>query len=383
MFLGNNMELTKRVKMIYYEFFDDITLVFEVKIRAAAYTLMSGFTGFITSPRKLVRASAFAVSALVVFFLTFAPQGADSMPVSGTANANAAVMPDSAGAGIAKSAALTGFYYGDISASMLFTESNISDTPLPLAGSAGIEDTLMIETIVSPVSINEYEDETGVSSARDASSEIRVGPLSVGANTSVDSLAAPPPGALSSGSADPVPQDRAAWQESVDNFINLYEEISGDLNQDLSATDSGFDVDYMPGRLTERVFNASTGSYIWPTYGSLSSGFGSRSIRIGSSNHKGIDIGGSNNQPIYAADSGDVIFSGWSDSYGNYIRIQHDDGSETVYAHCSSLRARVGERVVQGQDIARMGSTGIATGVHLHFELIINGTQVDPLPYLP
>jgi murein DD-endopeptidase MepM/ murein hydrolase activator NlpD len=128
---------------------------------------------------------------------------------------------------------------------------------------------------------------------------------------------------------------------------------------------------------------ASKGFYILPANGTLSSRFGPRRISIGSTNHKGIDIGGVSGQPIFAADGGEVIFSGWSDSYGYYIRIRHDNGHVTLYAHCSSLFVRVGERVWQGQQIARMGRTGIATGIHLHFELIINDRQVDPLPHLP
>jgi murein DD-endopeptidase MepM/ murein hydrolase activator NlpD len=128
---------------------------------------------------------------------------------------------------------------------------------------------------------------------------------------------------------------------------------------------------------------ASTGRYIWPTNGTLGSGFGPRNATIGSSNHKGIDIGGIMGQPIFASDGGEVIFSGWSDSYGYYIRLRHDNGDVTLYAHCNSLRVRVGDLVVQEQVIALMGSTGVSTGVHLHFELIIDDRHVDPLRHLP
>jgi hypothetical protein len=127
----------------------------------------------------------------------------------------------------------------------------------------------------------------------------------------------------------------------------------------------------------------STGNYIWPADGKLASLFGPRDIGVGSTYHKGIDIGGSLRQPIFAADGGEVIVSEYSESYGYYIRIRHDNGDETLYAHCVSLSVRVGDLVWQGQEIALMGSTGISTGVHLHFELIINGRQVDPLRYLP
>jgi len=128
----------------------------------------------------------------------------------------------------------------------------------------------------------------------------------------------------------------------------------------------------------EPVFN-----YIWPAAGTVSSKFGKRNISVGSRNHKGIDIGGRSGQAIYAAGDGKVIFSGWSDSYGYVIRISHENGDETVYGHCRSLLVRKGAIVKQGDRIARMGDTGIATGVHLHFELVIDGKNVNPVLYLP
>jgi murein DD-endopeptidase MepM/ murein hydrolase activator NlpD len=127
---------------------------------------------------------------------------------------------------------------------------------------------------------------------------------------------------------------------------------------------------------------ASTGSYIWPAHGNLSSRFGRRNTSIGSTNHLGIDISGQSGDPIYAADGGEVIFSGWSRTYGNVIRVLHDNGDITLYSHCSRLLVSVGERVWQGQQIARMGRTGTASGVHLHFELIRDGVNIDPLPHL-
>jgi len=128
--------------------------------------------------------------------------------------------------------------------------------------------------------------------------------------------------------------------------------------------------------------DASAGSYIWPATGNLTSEFGYRSATVGSSNHKGIDICAQPDDPIYATDSGDVIVSDWSDSYGYYIEIRHDNGHVTLYAHCNLLLVSVGDRVGQGSQIALMGRTGRATAVHVHFELRINGESVDPVPYL-
>ena len=157
------------------------------------------------------------------------------------------------------------------------------------------------------------------------------------------------------------------------------ETVSGDTavltwsNSGLIPEDESFSA-YSPAP----VFN-----YIWPADGTLSSKFGKRNIPIGSRNHRGIDIAGRSGQAIYAAGDGKVVFSGWSDSYGYVIRISHDNGDETVYGHCRSLLVRKGAIVSQGDRIARMGETGIATGVHLHFELIVDGKNVNPILYLP
>jgi len=128
---------------------------------------------------------------------------------------------------------------------------------------------------------------------------------------------------------------------------------------------------------------ASFGSYIWPADGNLTSRFGRRSAIVGSVNHMGIDICGRTGDPIFAADSGEVVFSGWNRTFGHYIKIVHDNGHSTLYAHCSELLVSEYERVWQGQEIALMGRTGTASAVHLHFEVIVNDVNVDPLIYLP
>ena len=129
----------------------------------------------------------------------------------------------------------------------------------------------------------------------------------------------------------------------------------------------------------------SYGTYIWPVDGGMiTSYFGYREIEIGSSNHKGLDIAGSYRQEIYAADGGVVIcVDRDEEGYGNYIQIRHDNGDVTCYAHCDSIVAKEGECVAQGQVIAYMGETGVATGVHVHFEIIVDDVQVDPLNFLP
>ena len=131
----------------------------------------------------------------------------------------------------------------------------------------------------------------------------------------------------------------------------------------------------------------ATGSFQWPIYGKITSGYGNRYIFGSYSFHSGIDINGYYGQPIAAADGGKVIYAGtgtgsyWS--YGNYVVVDHENGLQTIYAHCSSLNVRAGERVYKGQAIARVGSTGRSTGNHCHFQVKVNGTTVSPYKYLP
>ena len=125
----------------------------------------------------------------------------------------------------------------------------------------------------------------------------------------------------------------------------------------------------------------SLSSFIWPAKGTLSSGFGRRWGRM----HRGIDIAAPVGTPIIAAASGEVISSGWNNGgYGNLVKVQHADGSITLYAHNSRLLVRRGQQIEQGQQIAQMGSTGFSTGPHLHFEIHTNGKgAVNPIAFLP
>lgn len=127
--------------------------------------------------------------------------------------------------------------------------------------------------------------------------------------------------------------------------------------------------------------------FIKPVAGSITSGFGSRKDPITGRGrmHTGVDFGASSGTPIHAAAAGTVTFSGsrganyWA---GNHVIIDHGGGYETLYAHQSRVKARVGSTVQQGEVIGYVGSTGRATGAHLHFEIHINGRAVDPAPFL-
>ena len=132
----------------------------------------------------------------------------------------------------------------------------------------------------------------------------------------------------------------------------------------------------------ERPKTMAKGYFIWPVSGRLTSRYGGRSL-FGSYNfHGGIDIAVPYGTSIKAADGGKVITAGWHSSYGNYIIIDHENGKTTYYAHNSSLLVSVGQRVYQGQVIAKAGSTGNSTGSHCHFEVRVGGVRQNPLNYL-
>ena len=118
-----------------------------------------------------------------------------------------------------------------------------------------------------------------------------------------------------------------------------------------------------------------------PVKGQITSRFGVRSS-IRSSAHTGTDISCANGTPIKVIASGTVIFSGRNGSYGNLIKVDHGNGVETWYAHCSELYAEVGQQVNAGDIIAAVGSTGNSTGPHLHLEIRVNGTAINPQLYL-
>ncbi|PKM84018.1 MAG: peptidase [Firmicutes bacterium HGW-Firmicutes-13] len=121
-----------------------------------------------------------------------------------------------------------------------------------------------------------------------------------------------------------------------------------------------------------------TGRFIWPAAsGRITSYFGIRNGRM----HTGIDIASSKGTPVYAADSGTVTFSGYSGGYGRLVIISHGNGYSTYYAHNTSNLVSMGQRVTQGQTIATIGSTGNATGYHVHFEIRRNGTSINPLQF--
>lgn len=121
-----------------------------------------------------------------------------------------------------------------------------------------------------------------------------------------------------------------------------------------------------------------------PLSGTITSRFGSRTSPggIGSTNHKGLDISAKQGTSIKAAATGTVIFAGYKGSLGNLVIIDSGKGVETYYGHCSKLYVSKGQKVKAGEKIAEVGQTGAATGPHLHLEIHVNGTTVNPQKYL-
>jgi murein DD-endopeptidase MepM/ murein hydrolase activator NlpD len=135
---------------------------------------------------------------------------------------------------------------------------------------------------------------------------------------------------------------------------------------------------------SKEVQAKSTGALMWPLSGRITSGFGYRVHPIFGTRkrHTGIDISRSIGTPVMAADGGKVIMAGWYGGYGKAVIIVHKNGLSTLYGHLSAVYVGSGQSVNKGQSVGAVGSTGYSTGAHLHFEVRVNGSPVNPLGYL-
>lgn len=136
--------------------------------------------------------------------------------------------------------------------------------------------------------------------------------------------------------------------------------------------------------LDEEGKGKATGKYIYPAHGTITSYFGYRNAPTAgaSSNHPAIDIAVPEGTKVSASDGGTVVATGWSGGYGNIVQIDHGNGVVTQYSHLSKVGVRRGQKVARGQEVARSGNTGVSTGPHLDFKMMINGEPVDPLKHL-
>jgi murein DD-endopeptidase MepM/ murein hydrolase activator NlpD len=162
---------------------------------------------------------------------------------------------------------------------------------------------------------------------------------------------------------------RGALEAAEDQLVRESEQLGALIRQKIAASTG---------------IVRGTGRFVFPANANISSGFGNRIHPIlGYSRfHAGIDFAASYGSTIRAADSGRVIFSGWYGGYGQAVIIDHGNGVSTLYAHASRLFVKEGQNVQQGQSIAAVGSTGLSTGPHLHFEVRQNGNPVNPMAYL-
>jgi murein DD-endopeptidase MepM/ murein hydrolase activator NlpD len=160
--------------------------------------------------------------------------------------------------------------------------------------------------------------------------------------------------------------------------LNNGKEISRDVVKVEPIRDPQTQVQRVNTKKSKTPVYVASGRFLNPAGGVLTSRFGMRWGR----RHEGIDIGGSYNAPIKAADGGTVTYAGWMSGYGNYITIDHENGYTTGYGHLSQISVKCGQHVSKGQVIGKMGSTGHSTGVHLHFEVKKNGVFTDPLKYV-
>lgn len=167
-------------------------------------------------------------------------------------------------------------------------------------------------------------------------------------------------------------KDAAAYQKIIDDADRAMESLRRQVSGSLSTSSSG------------RAYVG--GEFTWPTPSChyITSHFSPRRKNPVSGvykRHTGTDIGASYGAAIVAANSGTVTLAGWNSGYGNCVIIDHGGGKATLYAHMSSYSVSKGQSVQKGQQIGCVGSTGNSTGPHLHFEVLINGSAVDPMQY--
>ena len=206
-------------------------------------------------------------------------------------------------------------------------------------------------------------------------------------------------------------EDKAALEEQNEALSASKQELEGQISESMKLlaeyikTEEGKQAEYDAIKAEEEALDGliaaaeekarelglddivgTVGGYAWPCNGIrwITSLFGGRQSPggIGSTKHKGVDIGTPMGTPILAAKNGTVTWSSWKGGYGECIIINHGKGNSTLYGHLSGYNVKTGDTVTQGQVIGYSGSTGNSTGPHLHFGIMENNTWVDPLNYL-
>ncbi|MEL6554364.1 MAG: peptidoglycan DD-metalloendopeptidase family protein [Cyanobacteria bacterium J06621_11] len=176
-------------------------------------------------------------------------------------------------------------------------------------------------------------------------------------------------------------ENRGALAAAIDQLDQESDEITSLILEKVAAAE---EADAKIAREEALRAARASGKMITPTSGPITSHFGSRYHPVlGYSRfHAGTDFGAATGTPILAAETGVVIFSGWYGGYGNTVILDHGDGMTTLYAHASRLNVAEGQAVRKGEVIAAVGTTGLSTGPHLHFEVRRSGEPVDPMGYI-
>jgi murein DD-endopeptidase MepM/ murein hydrolase activator NlpD len=174
--------------------------------------------------------------------------------------------------------------------------------------------------------------------------------------------------------------DLAATRHAKNGTLSRTRESRRELEEHIRGLEaaSAQVTNQLQGSVPAGPIRQGGGGYIWPVNGPVTSGFGMRWGRL----HAGVDISAPAGTPIRAAASGSVAMAGWMGGYGQYTCIQHGGGVATCYAHQSSIGVGTGASVRQGQVIGAVGCTGHCFGDHLHFEVRVGGSPVDPMGYL-
>ncbi len=205
--------------------------------------------------------------------------------------------------------------------------------------------------------------------------------------------------------------DKAALEQQSEELTASKQELEGQISESMKLlaeyikTEEGKQAEYDAIKAEEEALDdliaaaeakarelgmddiaGTVGGYVWPCNGIrwITSKFGGRNSPggIGSTNHKGVDIGTPMGTPVLAAKAGKVTWASSNGGYGQCVIISHGKGNSTLYGHLSGYNVKVGDMVSQGQVIAYSGNTGNSTGPHLHFGIMENDSWVDPLTYL-
>lgn len=168
-------------------------------------------------------------------------------------------------------------------------------------------------------------------------------------------------------------------QNQIEDLLSYNEELQAELDRIFEDIENGSP----DNGATPESGNES--GFLRPVDGVITCEFGPRinPVTFEAGFHNGIDYAGNTGEAIRATKSGVVEYSGWIEGYGYTIILNHGDGIKSLYAHSSQLIVSVGNSVQQGETVALIGSTGMSTGPHLHFEIRVNGQPVDPFGYIP